>query len=208
MYKLYWSKMTGVIAPQVLLEEVGAEYEKIVVDLEEEENFGAEFLAVNPMAQIPAMQLPDGTVITESAAMTLHITDCYPKAKLAPAPGSSDSAIFLRWLIFMAASLYTTDLRLFYPDQFTNDQNGHDGVMASGRADMDRFFGILNDALEPGPYLLGETFSAADIYLWMLAAWHPEPAKMLAINSRVKQLVELVQSRPATARVWEEHKED
>ena len=46
------------------------------------------------------------------------------------------------------------------------------------------------------------------IYLWMLAAWHPEPARMLATNPRVKQLTELVQARPAIARVWEEHKED
>jgi glutathione S-transferase len=105
----------------------------------------------------------------------------------------------------MAASLYTTDLRLFYPDQFTNDQNGHEGVMASGRADMDRFFGILNDALESGPYLLGQTFSAADIYLWMLAGWHPDPEKLMEINPRIKKLVDLVQARPSATRVWTEH---
>ncbi len=205
MYKLYWSIMSGVIAPQVVLEEVGAEYEKIVVDLEQEANFEPEFLAVNPMAQIPALQLPDGTVITESAAMVLHITDRYPEVKLAPIPGSSDSAIFLRWLIFMAASLYTTDLRLFYADQFTNDPSGEDGVKASAQADMDRFFGIMNDALEPGPYLLDQTFSAADIYLWMLAGWHPDPEKLMETNPRINKLVDLVQARPAVAKVWAEH---
>ena len=205
MYKLYWSIMSGVIAPQVLLEEVGAEYEKIVVDLEEEANFEPEFLAVNPMAQIPALQLPDGTVMTESAAMVLHITDRYPETKLAPIPGSSDSAIFLRWLIFMAASLYTTDLRLFYADQFTVDPSGEDGVKASAQADMDRFFGIMNDALEPGPYLLGQTFSAADIYLWMLAGWHVDPEKLMELNPRINKLVDLVQARPAVAKVWAEH---
>ncbi len=205
MYRLYWSKRTGVIAPQVLLEEIGAEYEIVVVDLEKEANFEPEFLAVNPMAQIPALELSDGTVVTESAAMVLHITDCHPEAQLAPLPGSVESAVFQRWLIFMAASLYTSDLRLFYPDQFTNDANGEDGVMASGRADMDRYFGILNDALDPGPYLLGQIFSAADIYLWMLAGWHPDREKLVEMNPRIKKLTDLVQARPAVARVWAEH---
>jgi len=208
MYKLYWSQMSGAIAPQALFEEIGAEYEKIVIDMDKMEHRTPEFLAVNPMAQIPALVLPDGTLMTESAAMVLHILDRHPEAKLAPPAGSAESARFLRWLVFMASTLYVTDMRLYHADQFTTDPAGLDGVLASARSDMDRSFAILDEALNPGPYLLGETFSAADIYLWMLAAWHPEPAKMLAENPRVKQLVELVQARPAIARVWDEHKED
>ncbi len=146
--------------------------------------------------------------MTESAAMRLHLADRHPEAMLAPLAGSAESARFLRWLLFMASTLYVTDLRLYHADQFTSDPAGLDGVLASGLADMDRSFAVLDEALNPGPYLLGETFSAADIYLWMLAAWHPEPARMLATNPRVKQLTELVQARPAIARVWEEHKED
>ncbi len=208
MYKLYWSKMSGAIAPQALFEEIGVEYEKIVIDMDKMEHRTPEFLAVNPMAQIPALVLPDGTLMTESAAMVLHILDRHPEAKLAPPAGSAESARFLRWLVFMASTLYVTDMRLYHADQFTTDPAGLDGVLASARSDMDRSFAILDEALNPGPYLLGETFSAADIYLWMLAAWHPEPAKMLAENPRVKQLVELVQARPAIAPVWDEHKED
>jgi glutathione S-transferase len=73
---------------------------------------------------------------------------------------------------------------------------------------MGRHFAILNEALDPGPYLLGESFSAVDVYLWMLTTWHPEPERMLAENPRVKELVERVQARPAVARVWSEHEED
>jgi glutathione S-transferase/GST-like protein len=208
MYKLYWSKMSGAIAPQALLEEIGAEYEKIVIDMDKMEHRTPEFMAVNPWAQIPALVLPDGTLMTESAAMLLHLADRHPEAKLAPPAGSAESAHFQRWLLFMASTVYVTDMRIYHADQFTTDPTGLDGVLASARADMDRSFAILDAALNPGPYLLGETFSAADIYLWMLAAWHPEPAKMLASNPRVKQLVELVQARPAIARVWDEHKED
>jgi glutathione S-transferase len=205
MYKLYWAKLSGAMAPQALFEEIGAEYEKIVIDLDAEENRSDEFLAVNPMGQIPVLVLPDGTLMTESAAMVLHIVDRHPAAELAPPAGSAESARFQRWLLFMAATLYGDDLRCYYPDRFTTDPKGPEGVKAAAVADMDRHFAMLNEALNPGPYLLGETFSAVDIYLWMLTAWHPGPQQMFAKNPRVKQLAELVQGRPAIARVWAEH---
>lgn len=208
MYKLYWAQMSGAIAPQALLEEIGADYEKIVIDMEEMEHRSPEYLAINPWGQIPALVLPDGTLMTESVAMVLHLADRHPEAKLAPPAGSAESARFLRWLMFMTSTLYVTDLRLYHADQFTNDPAGVDGVVASALVDMNRCFAVLNDALNPGPYLLGETFSAADIYLWMLTCWHPELEKVLAENSRLNQLVELVQARPAIARIWDEHKED
>ena len=208
MYKLYWAKMTGAIAPQVLFEEIGAKYEKIILDFDQEENQDSEFLSINPMGQIPALVLPDGTLMTESAAMILQICDRHPEAKLAPPVGSPESARFQRWLFFMAVNLYTTDLRLYYADRFTSDPTGVEGVKEAGRSDMDRYFAILNEALEPGPYLLGETFSAVDIYLWMLAQWHPDIPQLFEENPRIQQLVELVQARPAVSWVWAEHEED
>jgi glutathione S-transferase len=195
------------MVPQALFEEIGAKYEKIVIDLDQEENRTPEFLAVNPMGQIPVLVLPDGTLMTESAAMVLHIVDRHPEAKLAPPAGSPESARFQRWLLFMAASLYTTCLRAYYTDRFTTDPGDVEGIRAAAAADLDRYFAILNEALDPGPYLLGKTFSAVDIYLWMLADWHPDAEQMLEENSRIKQLVELVQTRPAIARIWPEHDE-
>jgi glutathione S-transferase/GST-like protein len=208
MYKLFWSKSAGSMAPEALFEEIGAEYEKIEVDLENEENRSAEFLAVNPMGQIPALVLPDGTVMTESAAMLLHICDRHPEAKLAPPAGSPESARFQRWLIYLAATLYNADLRLYHADRMTTDAAGTGGIESSARADMDRYFALLNDALDPGPYLLGETYSAADVYLWMLAKWHPEEKQLCADRPRIARLVGLVEARPAVAKVWAENRED
>jgi glutathione S-transferase/GST-like protein len=208
MYKLFWAKSMGSMAPEVLFEEIGAEYEKIAVDIEKEENRSAEFLAVNPTGQVPALILPDGTVMTESAAMVLHITDRHPEAKLAPPAGSPESARFQRWLIFMATTIYTTDQRLYYADRITTDAAGTAGIEAAARADMDRCFALVNDALDPGPYLLGETYSAADVYLWMLAKWHPDDEQLFAANPRIAKLMDLVEARPSVAKVWAENRED
>jgi len=208
MYKLFWSKSAGSMAPEVLFEEIGVEYEKVLVDLEKQENRSAEYLAVNPLGQIPALVLPDGTLMTESAAMLLHICDRHPEAKLAPPAGSPDSARFQRWLVYMATALYNADLRLYYADRMTTDAAGADGIEASARADMDRYFAIMNDALNPGPYLLGESYSAVDVYLWMLSRWHPDTERLFADNPRIARLVDLVEARPAVAKVWAENRED
>ena len=193
------------MTPQALLEEVGAEYEKIVVDIENDDHKSADFLSVNPMGQIPALVLPDGTLMTESAAMVLHLVDRHPEAKLAPPAGSPESARFQRWLLYLATPVYTAVLRYYYPDQFTSDPAGHAGVSATGLADFDRCLAILDAELDPGPYLVGDTFSAADVYLSMLAAWHPDPPGALATNPRIRRLCERVVARPAIARVWAEH---
>jgi glutathione S-transferase len=208
MYKLFWAKSMGSMVPEVLFEEIGVEYEKVPIDMDKEENRSAEFLAINPLGQIPTLVLPDDTVMTESAAMVLQITDRHPEAKLAPPAGSSEGARFQRWLLFMATTIYPAEQRLFYADRITTDASAVAGVEARARADMDSYFAILNDALNPGPYLLGESFSAIDVYLWMFVKWHPEPAQLFSDNPRIAKLVELVEARPSVAKVWAGNRED
>jgi glutathione S-transferase/GST-like protein len=208
MYKLYWSQGSGAMAPQALFEEIGAEYEKIVIDVEKEEHKSDEFLSVNPMGQIPALVLPDGTLMTETAAMLVQIVDRHPEAKLAPPAGSGERARFLRWLFFLASNVYPTVLRFYYSERFSTDPSAAEGIKAAAEADLNGQFKILSDALDPGPYLLGETFSAADILLWMLIHWHPHQERLFEETPSIKELAGLVQARPAIARTWLEHEED
>ncbi len=208
MYKLYWAQGSGAMAPQALFEEIGAEYEKIVIDFEKQEHKSDEFLSVNPMGQIPALVLPDGTLMTETAAMLVQIVDRHPGAKLAPPAGSGERARFLRWLFFLASNVYPTILRVYYSERYSTDPSAAEGVKAAAEAALNDQFEILNDALSPGPYLLGETFSAVDILLWMLIQWHPVPTRLFEDAPRIKQVAGLVQARSAIARTWREHEED
>jgi glutathione S-transferase/GST-like protein len=208
MYRLYWARESGAMAPQALFEEIGVEYEKIVIDLDKGEHKSEEFLSVNPMGQIPALILPDGTLMTEAAAMLVQITDRHPEAKLAPPAGSVERARFLRWLFFLSSSVYPAVLRVYYSERFSTDPSAAEAIKAAAEADLDDQFGILDDALDPGPYLLGETFSAVDIMLWMLIQWHPEPTHLFEKAPRVGRIAGLVQERPAIARTWREHQED
>lgn len=205
MYKLYWSRNTGAFAPQAMLEEIGAEYEKVVVDTDTGAHRTAEFLKINPRGQVPALVLPDGTLMTESAAMVLHLGDRHPEAGLLPAAASAERARLYRWLLFMSTNLYDAALRYYYSDRYTTDPAGADGVKAAAVRDSDRDWAILAAALADGPYLVGDRFGAGDIYLVMLATWHPDSERLFAAHPVIKSAFDLAAARPAVAKVLAEH---
>ena len=203
MDKLYGAKGMGGLAPQVIYEEIGISYEKIEIDFEKNENRDPKFLALNPLGQVPALVLSDGTLITESAAMVIHLCDSHPDAGLLPPAGTTERAIALRWLMFMAVNVYTAEQRTFYSDRFTTDPSGAKGVEAAAIADAEKYLSMLEDALKPGPYLLGERYSAVDIYLWMLGTWFSD--EVIGKFPRIQRLMQQVVARPAVTRVAAEH---
>ena len=199
MYKLYRAKGSGSIAPQAMFEEAGAEYQMVDVDFDAE--LPSDLLVANPLGQVPTVVLPDGTILTESAALVLHIGERHPESDLVPAAGAAGRAAFCRWLLFMATSIYSGVLRFVYADRQSTDANAADGIKAAAVRDLARYFDTLEGAIDPGPYLLGDRYSAVDMYLWMLSGWQPDQDALFARCPRVKKLVDLVAARPAIARV-------
>jgi len=205
MYKLYWAQETGAMAPQILLEEAGASYERVVLDYENGEETQAEYLAINPRGQIPALGLPDGSIMTESGAMVLHLADSYPEAGLLPVAGSAERAQVYRWLFYAVSNLYETDLRLYYSDRFTTESSCAESVKLSARHYMDQSFDLLEAELGDGPYLLGDQYSVIDPYMLMLAYWHEQPETLFVRCPKLGLLCDTVRSRPAVQRIWPQH---
>lgn len=205
MYILYWAQNSGALAPQILLEEVGAEYQRVVVDLEKGEETKPEFLAINPRGQIPALVLPDGSLLTESAAIMLQIVDSHPDSGLLPMPGSADRGQVYRWLFYAVANIYEADLRLYYSERFTTDASGADSVKKKGREDMDRAWELLEREMGGGPFMLGDQYSVIDPYLLMLVYWHEQPQELLARCPKLRRLCDAVRQRPAVERIWSQH---
>ena len=205
MYRLYWAEDSGAMAPQILLEEIGAEYEKIVLDLDAGDQCDPEYLALNPRGQVPALVLPDGAVLTESGAIMIHLAECHPDAGLLPPPGGSERASVLRWLFFAVANIYEADLRLYYSDEFSTDPGCSDAIVAQAKIDMDRRFDLLEAELGEGPYLLGERYSIIDPYLLMLVQWHYQVDELLARCPRLARLCASLRARPACRKIWAQH---
>lgn len=170
MYLLYGSNGSGSASVEAALALSGAEYQVVQTPTAEGMHLTEDFKAINPRQQVPALRLPDGSVMTEGSAMMLHLADALPAARLAPAPGTPARAQHDRWLIFMAVNIYEGELRKAYSDRYTDDPNGVDGVRTSADAYVKRHHAILEEGIA-GPFLLGEQMSMADVYLWMLAGW-------------------------------------
>ncbi len=205
MYRLYWNKDTGALAPHILLEEIGAEYELQLIDMDNDEQSSTEYLKINPRGQVPAMALADGTIITESAAISLHLVDQHPEAGLIPDIGSSDRARVYRWLFYASANLYEAVLRFYYTDTFTTDASQVDQIQDSARSFINHAWQLLENEIDEGPYLLGLNYSIVDPYLLMLTNWHEDPDALFEHCPKLKRLCATVRSRPAVEQVWPQH---
>ena len=202
MYTLYWSADSGAFVVQAVLEELGQPYRRELLETAKGDHRRPEFVALNPMAQVPVLRLPDGTVITESGAMVVHLCDAHPEAGLLPPPGTTPRAVAYRWLFWLATGLYEADLRYHDPDRDTADPAGADAVQAAALARMDRLLAIAADLLGTRPYVLGERFSAVDLYLFMLTLWHPARTEVNERHPGLGALARRVRQRPAVERIW------
>ncbi len=203
-YVLYGGPGSGSVSVEAALREAGADFETVHVDTSRKEHFDKAFTAINPRQQIPALILPDGTVLTEAAAIMLHIADAFPKANLAPRPGSTARALHDRWLVFLAVNIYEGELRKAYSGRYSDDP-GHASSIASAAVKyVERHYLILEKQISAGPYFLGHPFSVLDIYIWMLAQWMEQD--WLAENCpKVLALANAVKARPHIKPVQDAH---
>lgn len=201
MYRLYARNQAGSMAVEALLAACGADYEVIVLNRKPDGAFEDFFHAINPKAEVPTLVLPDGSVMTESAAMMIYIAEQHAAAGLAPLPGEAGRAEFLRWQVYLSAALYGSDLRLFYPQRFTTDAAGAEGVKARAAETMAQEFAIYAAALGEKTFMLGR-FSALDIYAAMLCTWAPDVEALFAAHPNLRRMYDAVLENAAVKRVW------
>ncbi len=172
-YRLFGRPGWGSVIVEAQLSALGVpfDYEEVPNLFESEE--GRRKLALhNPIAQVPTLQLPDGSVLTESAAITLHLADVTGRDDFVPPAGHAQRAQFLRWLVFLVANVYPTFTYADEPKRFVHDAAA---AKAFGEA-VDDYRCRLWRMVEPevgSPWFLGERFSALDLYLATMAHWRP-----------------------------------
>jgi GST-like protein len=203
MYKLYGRPGSGSLAVQVALEEIGARYERIWVGREASDV--ARFRTMNPTGRVPALELPDGAVMFESAAMLIHLALSHPQAALAPQPGTSRHAVFLQWMVFLSANVYEAALRVYYSARYsTRAEADAEVIRQQGMDDFCTHLALVSQGL--GPYVLGADYSIADAYLYMLMSWYPgDKSELYARAPKLQAHAKLVSARPAVAKVDADH---
>jgi len=204
MYTLYYAPVTAAFAPHAVLEELGLDYALAPVDISRDKPRDPAYLALNPNGWVPTLVDENGPM-HEAAAIVIYLADKHGATELAPSATDPDRGSFLKWLIYMADTLQVAYQMHFYPERHSTDPAAIPAIQAKAAERLETVWGRLEAALDPGPYLLGSRYSACDIYLYMLATWHPEGEAFLARVPRIAACVDLVTRRPAIRRVMTAH---
>ncbi len=188
--KLYFSPGACSLSPHIVLNELGLPFKAESVDLgTKKTKSGADFRQVNPKGQVPALEMDDGKVLTEGAAIVQYLADRKPEAKLAPAPGSADRYRLQEWLNYIAAEVHKGMGPMFNPKASEEWK----GVV---RENMSARFDFLSNALKGKDYLMG-SFTVADAYLYTILSWTGYAKMDLAKWPVLKAYFDRVGARPA-----------
>lgn len=204
MYKLYWRERSGAFAPAAVMAELDIRYEAIHLDKESRAHERDDYMALNPLGKIPTLILPGGGIMTESAAIALFLAEERPETGLAPPVGDRRRPQLLRWLFFAQCNIYETDLRFTYPDRYTTNPKGGDGVAEAARRHFAGLWRVVAAEIQ-GPFFFGEEMTVLDIYLAMLGTWHNDPPALYRDHPAVGRLVEAVATRATIAPVWHQY---
>ena len=203
-YTLYGFKFTGSCAIEAALAEARVAHDFIAVNTKAGETRADAFTKINPRQQVPVLQLPDGTIITEGPAILAHIADAHPAVKLSPPPGTSQRATHDRWLAFFHANLYEGELRQLFPERYVDDPACAPSAKRAADQYVERHFLIFESELKNTPYVFGADLTILDIYVWMLAQWMPQDW-LAAHCPRTFRLSEAVAKRPLIAPIHAHH---
>jgi glutathione S-transferase len=205
MYKLYNVKRWGSMSAHFVLEELGVPYQNVWMTPDQVK--APAFRDISPLALVPALGLSDGRAVVESAAIVSFLTSAHPEQGLAPPAGTNDHAVYLSALTFMAVNLYPYINLASDAGPLAETPDQESTVRRKAEALSIDAFDILDRQLaEDGPYLAGDQFSAADIYLFMLTIWaRPSEQALLARCRNVAAVADHVRRRPRLKAALESH---
>jgi glutathione S-transferase len=164
MYALYYFPGNASLLPHMMLREIGSPFELRLVDRAHNAQNSPEYLKLNPNGRIPVL-IDGDLVLYETAAIALHLCDRHPESRLAPPPGSAERPLFYRWLVHLTNTPQAEYRSWFYPHEFVTDESAAATVKASAERRLNIIFDRVAEQLGSGPWLLGERFSAVDLYL-------------------------------------------
>ena len=166
--KLYYSPGACSLACHIVLREAGLDFDMERVDLRgKQTESGADFLTINPKGYVPALALDDGQLLTEGPVISQYIADQAPASELAPAQGSMERYQVQEWLNFIGSEIHKNFSPLFNP-------HAPEEYKQICLQNLNRRLEFVADSLKGRNYLLGDRFTVADAYLFVVLTWGPK----------------------------------
>ena len=162
-------------------------------------------LALNPLGQVPTLVLDDGTVMTESAAILLHLDGLAPSASLIPQAGEPGRAAFLNRLVLLVAAIYPTFTYGDDPARWTMEGEAADALRSRTDRAREALFRSWDAACGPGPFANGAAVTALDLYLMAMVHWRPRLAWFATHAPQLLGFAQAAGRHPALAPVLARH---
>jgi len=201
---LYGAPASGAVAVEAALTLLGLPYELIEGATWAEEAARDRVATRNPMRQIPTLVLPDGEVMTESAAILIYLADLDPAATLAPAPNAPQRRQFLRWMLYVSSAIYA--LHWVKPDvgRLGAPETAREAVVNAVHERIAFCWANMDGQLNPGRYLLGDELTVLDLYVAVVSRFGPWRERFEAVAPRMTPAVHRVDQDPRLAALWRE----
>jgi GST-like protein len=205
-FTLYGKQGSGSASTQAALQIIGAPY-RIVETASWAANAAFEdLLKLNPLGQIPTLVLPDGSVLSESAAILLHLGSAHPESGLLP-PDASARAQAVRGLVFIAANCYAAISVIDFPERWCvdADEATQKRIRAGTRARLHQFWEMFADLFPARPYLSGETIGALDLLAAVVSKWSGSRAHLEEARPAFHAALLHIEAEPRVAPVFAQH---
>lgn len=191
MMTLYWWPRTRALRAIWMMEEAGVEYRRVPIDIFAGAQNSDTFRRINPMMKLPALTDGEATV-AESGALCAYVADRVPEAGLAPPIGDPRRGRYLQWLFFSGNCIEPAFLQIFLKLELATSQ--------AGWGSADRVFDVIEEALSPGPWLLTDRFSAADVVIGSDLRFAVDVFKIVPPRSAFRDYIDRCTARPAFQR--------
>ena len=207
-YVVYGQKGSGSVPVEATLLLLGEPYKLIEPAPSENPEAGditeQEMARINPMRQIPALILPNGELMTESAAILIHLADSHPAARLSPAADDPRRPAFLRWMSFVSAQIYALVWVRDDPSRLAVNE-AHKPVIMERTAERIAYcWRVMDEQINPGRHLLGDDLSVLDLYVTVESYWGPGRERFYREAPKMTEVVRRVDEDPRLAAFWAE----
>jgi GST-like protein len=189
----------GSVIAEAALVLAGIPYEREEVDYSTPSPERNRLQALNPLIQVPTVKLPDGFVMTESLAIVLHVDELAPQSRLLPPPGDPLRRDALRWLTFVVAAIYPTFTYGDEPAKWVGDAGP--ALREATHAHRQKLWAYL-ETIAKGPWFLGETFSALDLYVCAMTRWRPNRPWFASHTPKLSAIATRLDGDPRLAKLW------
>lgn len=200
-YKLYASPGCGSMLVEAAFAKAGIPLEIVDIPWDDTGWASGPLTALNPLGQVPTLILADGSVMTESAAILLHLTEMSPQAALAPTTGDPLRPQFLRWLQFLVGAIYPTFTYGDVPERWLPGKEDAGETLTAANIEHRKRLYRHMEAHAGAPYFLGAQMSVIDLYLWAMNHWRPRQAWFAQETPKLHAIAEAMRGEPWVAAV-------